>query len=285
MYLAAACVLAWLAAAAPARAQAPENHGPLRVFLDCGRCDFDYVRREIPFVDYVRDPKEAEVHILVTTQPTASGGTEFLFQFIGLGRFSGVDDETRYTASQLESYDEQRQGYTRIIKAGIPVVSAPQQPEALDVIEHTCAEHRSPLVLVGREWLYAPGRIEQDGQWFARVRRCFHERFTPTQSVIWTGDMNVAPEPIDVYHPDRRVNDVDFHIDARNAYKLFPVLSERKSQVAIGDREVVYHGAGTITETIGERLRQDRAEFESAESSPQDYHAQCHCLSPWVNLL
>ena len=31
--------------------------------------------------------------------------------------------------------------------------------------------------------------------------------------------MNVAPEPIDVYHPDRRVNDVDFHIDARNAYK------------------------------------------------------------------
>src|SRR5665213_3882891 len=33
------------------------------------------------------------------------------------------------------------------------------------------------------------------------------------------GDLNVAPEPIDVYHPDRRVNDPDFHIDARNAYK------------------------------------------------------------------
>jgi exodeoxyribonuclease III len=29
----------------------------------------------------------------------------------------------------------------------------------------------------------------------------------------------VAPEPIDVYHPDRRVKDVDFHIDARNAFK------------------------------------------------------------------
>src|ERR1700733_7606155 len=36
---------------------------------------------------------------------------------------------------------------------------------------------------------------------------------------IWVGDLNVAPEPIDVYHPDRRVNDPDFHIDARNAYK------------------------------------------------------------------
>lgn len=30
-------------------------------------------------------------------------------------------------------------------------------------------------------------------------------------------------------------------------------ITERKSQVAIGDREVVYHGAGTITETIGKR--------------------------------
>lgn len=54
--------------------------------------------------------------------------------------------------------------------------------------------------------------------WFRRVREHFDERFTPSRPVIWTGDMNVAPEPIDVYHPDRRVNDVDFHIDARNAY-------------------------------------------------------------------
>ncbi len=37
--------------------------------------------------------------------------------------------------------------------------------------------------------------------------------------MIWLGDLNVAPEPIDVYHPDRRVNDVDFHIDARNAFQ------------------------------------------------------------------
>jgi len=27
------------------------------------------------------------------------------------------------------------------------------------------------------------------------------------------------PSRIDVYHPERRVNDVDFHIDARTAYK------------------------------------------------------------------
>ena len=33
------------------------------------------------------------------------------------------------------------------------------------------------------------------------------------------GGLNVAPEPIDVYYPDRRANDPDFHIDAREAYR------------------------------------------------------------------
>lgn len=56
-------------------------------------------------------------------------------------------------------------------------------------------------------------------EWFARLRRYFKTNFDPASPLIWLGDLNVAPEPIDVYHPERRVNDVDFHIDARNAYK------------------------------------------------------------------
>lgn len=56
-------------------------------------------------------------------------------------------------------------------------------------------------------------------EWFARLRRYFEQNLDPAKPTIWLGDLNVAPEPIDVYHPDRRVNDVDFHIDARNAYK------------------------------------------------------------------
>ena len=55
--------------------------------------------------------------------------------------------------------------------------------------------------------------------WFRRLRRLFEDSFNPTDRVVWLGDVNVAPEPIDVYHPDRRVMDPDFHIDARNAYK------------------------------------------------------------------
>jgi exodeoxyribonuclease III len=56
-------------------------------------------------------------------------------------------------------------------------------------------------------------------EWFQRIRRYFREHLDPAKPAVWLGDLNVAPEPIDVYHPDRRVNDPDFHIDARTAYK------------------------------------------------------------------
>lgn len=55
--------------------------------------------------------------------------------------------------------------------------------------------------------------------WFRRLGEYFHDYVDAGQPLVWLGDLNVAPEPIDVYHPDRRVNDPDFHIDARNAYK------------------------------------------------------------------
>jgi exodeoxyribonuclease-3 len=56
-------------------------------------------------------------------------------------------------------------------------------------------------------------------EWFQRMLRYCGERLDPGKPAVWVGDLNVAPESIDVYHPDRRVNDPDFHIDARNAYK------------------------------------------------------------------
>ena len=56
-------------AAVPARAQtAPPP--PLRVFLDCGPCDEEFLRQTIVFIDYVRDRTDADLHVLVTTQGT-----------------------------------------------------------------------------------------------------------------------------------------------------------------------------------------------------------------------
>jgi exodeoxyribonuclease-3 len=55
--------------------------------------------------------------------------------------------------------------------------------------------------------------------WFRRLRRYLEHHLDPSMPVLWVGDQNVAPEQIDVYHADRRVNDPDFHIEAREAWK------------------------------------------------------------------
>jgi dihydrofolate synthase/folylpolyglutamate synthase len=57
-----------------------------------------------------------------------------------------------------------------IIKPGIPVVSASQQAEALRVLKAVSREREAPLTEVGRDWDYAPGPADLDGQVFT-VRR------------------------------------------------------------------------------------------------------------------
>lgn len=107
----------------PAAAQTPgaTEAGALRVFVDCNSrfCDFDFFRTEIGWVDYVRDRQDADVHVLVTTQQTGGGGTEFTLKLIGLRRFAGRDNTLTYTSPATATEDGVRQGLVRVLKAGL----------------------------------------------------------------------------------------------------------------------------------------------------------------------
>jgi len=93
--------------------------GALRVFLDCDACDENYFRTEITFIDYVRDRTDAEVHVLVTTQGTGGGGTEYTIKYIGLGRFSGVDQSLTHFSAQTQTDDERRSGLVATVRLGL----------------------------------------------------------------------------------------------------------------------------------------------------------------------
>lgn len=54
-------------------------------------------------------------------------------------------------------------------------------------------------------------------EWFARLRAFFERHHTPDDPLVWVGDFNVAPEPIDLYAPERKEDHVDYHPDARAA--------------------------------------------------------------------
>jgi len=56
-------------------------------------------------------------------------------------------------------------------------------------------------------------------EWFKRLRAYFAKHLSPDRPAIWCGDMNVAPEPIDVHSPEKHLKHVCFHEDVRLAYR------------------------------------------------------------------
>lgn len=81
--------------------------------------DFDFLRTEITFVNYVRDRADADVHILITTQRTGGGGSEFTVAFIGLKKFEGNNNTLKYISQQTDTEDDIRRGLVRAIKLGL----------------------------------------------------------------------------------------------------------------------------------------------------------------------
>jgi hypothetical protein len=101
--------------ATPAAAQ-----DTLKVYLDCGdNCDFDFLRQEITYLDYVRDRKDADIHVLVTTQNTGTGGREYAIQYIGLGRFADHTHKSLFISSGTDTSDERRRGFARVFTLGL----------------------------------------------------------------------------------------------------------------------------------------------------------------------
>ncbi len=52
---------------------------------------------------------------------------------------------------------------------------------------------------------------------FERVRNLLEKEFSPEQRIIWTGDLNVAPDEIDVFSPRRMDGKIGFHPAERKA--------------------------------------------------------------------
>jgi hypothetical protein len=119
------CSTLWINAFSSAHAQqpGPKDSAPpavrLRVFLDCNFCDFDFMRTEISFVDYVRNRQDAQVHILVTDQPTGGGGTEYTLHFIGQRALASIADTLKYVAPPDATPDDLRHGLARTIRLSL----------------------------------------------------------------------------------------------------------------------------------------------------------------------
>lgn len=89
------------------------------VYVDCSDCDDDYLRAEIAFVNFVRDRKQADIHILVSDQRTGGGGREYTIEFIGQGKFAEMADTLTHVSYESDTDDMIRAGLTSVFKIGL----------------------------------------------------------------------------------------------------------------------------------------------------------------------
>jgi hypothetical protein len=108
--------------ASPVAAQDVAATGTLNLFFDCqgGGCgDEDFLRREVPIVNWVRDREVSDVHVLVTSQATGGGGRLFTLAFIGRRTFEGEDQELTVSTSGDATADDQRQAVSGRLRMGL----------------------------------------------------------------------------------------------------------------------------------------------------------------------
>jgi dihydrofolate synthase/folylpolyglutamate synthase len=72
-------------------------------------------------------------------------------------------DHTHLLGNTLAEIAREKAG---IIKPGVPVVSSPQEGEAMKVLFEVSRDRNAPLVLIGRDWHFATDRHDLNGQSF-----------------------------------------------------------------------------------------------------------------------
>ncbi len=122
-----------------AAVEVPTQDAP-GIYISGSGVDLDYIRREIGFVRYVRDRKQADVHVLVSQQRTASNGTEYTAEFIGQMSFAGRRDTLTYVCREADTQDDRRARMVRILKIGLLPYAA-----SYPVAEHLTVTYDQPL--------------------------------------------------------------------------------------------------------------------------------------------
>ena len=79
----------------------------------------DFIRKEIVYVNYVRDIKDAGVYIISTSQRTGSGGREYTFFFVGQHQYAGMRDTVSFVSNPDETEDVIRTNAVKTLKIGL----------------------------------------------------------------------------------------------------------------------------------------------------------------------
>ena len=93
----------------------------LKVFIDCSNtwCDMQYIRSSINIVDFLLDNVASDVHVLITSQSTGSGGDQYQVIFFGQQYFKNQTDTLRFSTDPNATEFEERELLLKYLKTGL----------------------------------------------------------------------------------------------------------------------------------------------------------------------
>ena len=99
----------------PVSKKKPHRKYALNVYMYAS----NYLKKEVPFINFVRDVQDADLVVLETFQSTGSGGGEYTFFVDGQKKFAGIKDTVKFH-TYPDDTDEQvmRKGAT-VFKMGL----------------------------------------------------------------------------------------------------------------------------------------------------------------------
>lgn len=91
----------------------------LNIYIDCDYCDQSYFKENFTIVNYVRDRKVADAHIIISEMETGSGGTQYMIQFTGQKRYGNLNDTVVFSLKADYTDDEERKEQLKYIQIGL----------------------------------------------------------------------------------------------------------------------------------------------------------------------
>lgn len=92
---------------------------PLKVYYDGGGSLFSFLKNDINFVQFVRDPLDAQILLQINSQSTGDGGKKFSLYFTGQKYFENINDTLITTIPANKSDVERYNEIVRVVKLGL----------------------------------------------------------------------------------------------------------------------------------------------------------------------
>jgi hypothetical protein len=148
--------IAFIQEAGSQEAGRPGRGKTLSVFLDIpGYIDGEFIRQQIPVVEYVRDRNLADIHIIMSRHPAGTTGYTYSISFIGRNPYQDKNYQLSYWAPAANTLDQTRRGYTAQIKMGLaPFIAVSSMADRMVILYEDMPETTIDEIFVKDPWNY-----------------------------------------------------------------------------------------------------------------------------------